>query len=83
MSAIETISGHMSHVTNLSGKISLDVRYPTYEGMYTITPSSTDEQVLPTEYRVLKDDIVVQKIPYYETTNIQNGLTAYIAEEVK
>lgn len=83
MGANETIRGHISHATNLSGKISLDVRYPTYEGEYTITPSSADEQVLETEYRVLKDNIVIQKIPYYETTNTQNGLTAYIAEEVK
>ncbi|MCB6646211.1 hypothetical protein LI154_13300 [[Clostridium] scindens] len=37
---------------------------------------------LPTANKVLKKDIVVQKVPYFETSNNYDGVTVYIAEEV-
>ena len=39
---------------------------------------------MPNQYinKVLKKDVTVQKVPYFETSNIQNGVTVYIAEEV-
>ena len=67
--------------------IGLDVvivsgEYSYYEGEYVITPSAADAIVLPTESKVMQDDVTVRKIPYYETSNLSGGLTAYIASEV-
>lgn len=53
-----------------------------YEGPYTIIPKAFDNQSLHTKNKTCSDDILVEKVPYYETTNNSNGLTAYIAEEV-
>ena len=47
-----------------------------------MVPSAFNTQVLPTANKVLKKDVTVQKVPYFETSNIQNGVTVYIAEEV-
>ena len=35
-----------------------------------------------TANKVLKDNILVTEIPYWETSNESNGTTAYIAKEV-
>lgn len=50
-----------------------------YGGEYTVKPT-VDDQVLDTKYKVLVDDLTVLAIPYYETTNIADGLTVYIGE---
>lgn len=50
-----------------------------YGEKYTVKPT-TDDQVLPTKYKILVDDLTVEAIPYYETSNIANGLTVYIGE---
>lgn len=52
-----------------------------YDGDYTVTPSAESAVVLPTKNKMLKEDITVQKIPYYETAN-PTGETVYIASEV-
>ena len=69
----ETIYGSLSVPTHLA-----DV----YTGAYEVTPKAYEAQVLPTEGRVMLDDVTVFKVPYYETINLFDGKTAYIAEEV-
>ncbi|MCQ4787248.1 hypothetical protein NE670_18500 [Flavonifractor plautii] len=54
----------------------------TYSGEYEVVPNAFNTQVLPTANKVLKKDIVVQKVPYFETSNNYDGVTVYIAEEV-
>lgn len=49
-----------------------------YGGRYIITPS-TIEQVLDTDKKVLREDIVVQKIPTFWTQNV-TGMTFIIGE---
>ncbi len=52
-----------------------------YEGVYTVVPKAKTPTVLPTNGRTLADNITVQKIPFYETSNV-SGETVYIANEV-
>lgn len=52
-----------------------------YTGEYIITPKAWDEQTLECAHKTMLDDVVVLRVPYYETHNT-NGLTAYIASEV-
>lgn len=57
-----------------------DVDY--YEGPYEVTPRAWQETVLETKDKAMADDVTVLEIPYYETGNVYNGLTVYIANEV-
>lgn len=53
-----------------------------YGGLYEVTPKAWEEQVLETEGKLMADDVTVFRVPYYETINLFDGKTAYIAEEV-
>ena len=50
----------------------------TYTGQYTVTPLPRVEQILRTDNKILKHDIVIEPIPYYETSNNAGGYTVYI-----
>ena len=52
-----------------------------YDGPYEVTPKAWDEQVLETAHKMLTDDVTVFRVPYYEVSNVFDGLTAYIAED--
>ena len=82
ISGLCTLSGELSCKDGLSGKLSAVINYNVYSGEYEVVPSAFNTQVLPTANKVLKKDVTVQKVPYFETSNIQNGVTVYIAEEV-
>lgn len=49
---------------------------PAYQGSYDITPRVTS-QTLPTANKVMKKNVLVEEIPYFETAN-QYGDTIYI-----
>lgn len=53
-----------------------------YGGPYEVTPKAWNDQILATEGLLMTDDVTVFKVPYYETVNLFDGKTAYIAEEV-
>lgn len=53
-----------------------------YGGPYEVTPKAWEEQILQTEGKLMSDDVTVFRVPYYETINLFDGKTAYIAEEV-
>lgn len=53
-----------------------------YEGPYEVTPKAHEEQILPTNNKAMSDDVTVHMVPYYETSNLFDGKTAYIASEV-
>lgn len=55
---------------------------PNYDGPYEVTPKAWDEQILATDGKLMTDDVTVFRVPYYETVNLFDGKTAYIAEEV-
>lgn len=54
---------------------------PEYEGSYVVIPD-TQSQTLETKDKRMADDVLVREIPYYETTNQQNGITVYIANSL-
>lgn len=51
-----------------------------YEGPYTVRPAPHEEQVLGTRGKRMADDVTVQEIPYYLTSNPSEGYTAIIGE---
>ena len=54
------------------------IDYDAYTGQYEVTPLPNVEQILRTRHKVLKHDVVIQPIPYYETTNDAGGYTVII-----
>lgn len=52
--------------------------YPDYEGQYEVTPDMDGEQ-LETSNRLLRNNVVVNPIPYSKVTNPSGGYTAIIA----
>ena len=82
ISAECTLVGNVSCAGGLTGKMSVVQEYDAYTGDYKVIPQAFNEQVLPTARKVLAEDVVITKVPYWETSNISNGMTAYIAKEV-
>lgn len=66
----------------LYGKITVSgkpiISEEIYEGNYEVTPKVTSQTLL-TGQRVMKDNLNVLSIPYYETTNLK-GKTIIIGE---
>lgn len=50
---------------------------PDYEGTYEVTPTA-QEQTLGTMNRLLRNDVTVHKVPYFETGNESGGVTVSI-----
>lgn len=48
-----------------------------YEGDYDVTPDFTT-QTLETAQKIMTDDVTVEPIPVYRTSNPQGGKTIYI-----
>lgn len=53
---------------------------PTYDGPYDVVPRLA-EQVLATADHVMADDLTVEGIPSYRTTNVGGGYTVTIAQD--
>ena len=84
LKAFESIRGTISGESTLSGTLSVATGqdYDIYSGEYEIIPDVEDEQTLETAHKLLTDNIVVAKVPYFETSNDSNRNTAYIGKEV-
>ena len=82
ISADCTLTGTMSCAGGLTGKMSISQEYDAYTGDYKVVPQAFNEQVLPTAHKVLAENVIISKVPYWETSNVSNGITAYIAKEV-
>lgn len=78
-----TLSGSLSCAGGLTGALSARPGTGTYSGDYEVIPQAFAAQTLNTAGKLLRRDIVVAAVPYYETSNKQDGLTVYIAEEAK
>lgn len=52
-----------------------------YTGAYTVTPMAT-AQTLKTAQKRMTQDFTIREIPYYTTSNPQQGVTVYIGSEV-
>lgn len=51
--------------------------YPVYEGPYVVTPKVV-EQEFDTDHKSMKDDLLVEAIPFVEVSNIYGGTTITI-----
>lgn len=54
--------------------------YPTYAGPFDVTPMVDMNQILHTQETIVLQNIQVDPIPYYETSNPVGGQTVYIGE---
>lgn len=52
-----------------------------YQGPYDVTPS-VRRQHLETKDRLMRDDVTIREIPYFETSNDEGGNTIYIGKEL-
>ena len=82
VSAESTLAGSISCNGGLAGKLSVTQECEAYIGNYKVVPQAFNEQVLLTAHKVLAEDVTISKVPYWETGNTSNGMTAYIAKEV-
>ena len=80
----ESLTGYLSCTSGLQATLSFVavIEYDVYKGDYTVVPSASTEKTLETSSLLMKQDVVVKKVPYSETSNLSGGLTVYIAEEV-
>ena len=78
-----TLSGYLSIKKGISGILTIPnaVGVDVYTGSYEVTPKAWSIQTLETAHKLLTDNVTVFKVPYYETSNIFDGLTVYIAED--
>lgn len=76
-----TLEAKVGHLTaQMSAKNDVT---PTYDGDYTVRSEIDEDYELLTSLRLMKQNIVVKKIPYYEASNTSGGYTAYIGSEVE
>ena len=78
-----SLNGSISSRGTLSGTISKPefLGGEEYQGAYEVTPK-VEAQTMPTKHKVLKDDITVKSIPYFNVSNTSGGSTVYIGNEV-
>lgn len=53
----------------------------TYEGETVVVPRAARDVVLPTKDTYVPEDIMVRKVPSFQTENASGGKTVYIASE--
>ena len=51
-----------------------------YEGPYTVTPLVKNQVDLLTKAKLMEENVIVEKVPVFETGNEAGGYTIYIGE---
>ena len=76
------LSAELTGAATLSAALTLasSADFEIYGGPYTVTPM-VKGQTLKTASKLMKDNVKVLSVPYWETSN-PTGNTAYIAAEV-
>lgn len=84
------ITAKLETVQSIKGCISCGINrmqeyepLPVYAGDYDVVSKANEDSYLETKDKRLTDNIHVKEIPYFETTNLSNGLTVYIGSEVE
>ena len=84
---MDKITGNISPINQISGNITYGVgtgeTTSIYEGQYDILPLAFEKTVLLTKNKRLTENLIIEEIPYYETTNLSGGTTVYIAGQVQ
>lgn len=74
------LSGSISAEGCISGSVSSDIQPAQYPGPYSVKPRKVD-QILPTQNKMMTDDLEVEAINYLETDNPMGGKTVNIGYE--
>lgn len=77
--SITGVIGSDLHIYGVLGIPTEGIGYEFYDGVTDVIPSAYDDQVLPTQHKVVNDNITVFKIPTYETSNV-SGVTFIIGD---
>lgn len=82
--------GHLEKTKDIRGYIGCGIkkvneRLPEeeYKGSYEAVSRPFKDSYLATKDKRLKDNIHVKEIPYYETSNLSDGVTVYIGSDVE
>lgn len=78
-----TISGFLNAQKGISGTLTIPSTpgLELYGGPYEVTPKAWSDQILMTNGKLMADDVTVFRVPFYETSNLFDGLTVFIAED--
>lgn len=84
LTAGETIRGRLTAGGTIRGTLTVPTSAITdiYDGDYIVVPKAHSEQILETAQKLVLEDITVTKIPYHETSNLFDGKTVFIAEDI-
>jgi cell division protein YceG involved in septum cleavage len=52
-----------------------------YQGDYTVTPKVTEEVLLQTKSKVMKNNVTVLKVPQFEVSNDAGGKTLILGDD--
>ena len=77
LNAPANLRGSLNDIQSLVGTIKQAEQYDTYSGETVVIPKTID-QILSTGNKVSHNDILVEKIPTFETSN-EYGVTFIIA----
>lgn len=72
-----TVNGEIRTRAELHGTVQILKEHETYEGTYNIVPKGVTQTLYTTD-KLMKENVVVEKIPYYEVSNDSDGITAII-----
>ncbi len=83
-----SINGRLESAKDIRGDISCGINRigeaaEVYDGTYEVVSQAHADSYLATKDKKLTDNIHVKEIPYYETSNLSDGLTVYIGSEVE
>jgi hypothetical protein len=85
-----SLFGHLEKTKDIRGYIGCGIkrvndRLPEeeYKGSYEAVSRPFKDSYLETKNKRLKDNIHVKEIPYYETSNLSDGVTVYIGSDVE
>lgn len=85
LAATATLTGKLiKNNAEINGSLIIPVQrdeeIDTYTGEYIVTPKPFTDQTLYTSDLIMRHNVLVYKIPYYETSN-ESGYTIYIGGE--
>lgn len=79
LSVYDSLTGFLTPEVSLYGELSIpdEAEMEYYDGSYSVIPSQ-ESQTLDTSDLAMRDDVVIEAIPFYLTTNLSGGYTAII-----
>lgn len=76
---LQSLSGNIITLPAISGQLSIGKSdYPIYRGVYQVTPLAGLDIMLQTSNKLMQQDVIVNEIPYYQTSNLSGGYTVII-----